>query len=1356
VAQVFISYATSDRRIANEVSSWLRAAGHEPFVDHDIRSGIAVGEAWRERLYRELREVDAVIGVVTSSSVASTWCSAELGIADALGCRLLPLRAEAGVVHPLLEGLQQADYEADPQEARDRILQTLRLLEYGDRTWKEGDNPFPGLEPFTAALSRVFFGRGTEVRDVGNRLRSMSGLGGLLAIVGPSGCGKSSLLRAAVVPLLEGDPTWLTVPPVVPGTDPFTELARVLAVVSQQLGLNWLASDVRGRLEADSDGLQRVANDLLAASAAAHRRLLVPIDQAEELFTRTTPAVMRQLAQSLRAAVGRSVQVVASLRSEFLDDLRDLPDLAHVPIEAYVLAPLDREMLRDVIEQPARVARLRLDPGLTASLVADTSSGEALPLLAFTLRQLAVGLSAGGTLTFARYRELGGVRGALTRHADAALAAAVQTSGLTEHDVLAGLTRLVTVDDNGRHARRSIKLAGLPGQLRLALQVLIDLRLLLSDTDNAGDVWLAVVHEALLTEWRPLHAAIMQVAVALRAARTVEQAAAEWYSAGQSEHYLWDEERLAATVKILGITNDRGGLDIVTPPIVDVDNEAVAFLEATAQRVEATKARERRRRNRTSTVLAVLLVLALIAGSLAIWQQQMALSAQHAAIASGMTAQADRVRNADPRSALQLGVAATYVDGSPQSWAGLQQALTATPRFRTLRTHAGGVLAIAYAADGRTVAAAGDDGSVTWWDVGDRDHPQQPRRQALAGQTGSLDLAEFSPDARILATSGGDGTVTLWDVTDRNEGRPLGEPLSDHTGEVYAVAFALDGRTMAVGGEGRTVVLWDLTDRNRPRRLGQPLTGHTKAVSAVVFAPDGHTLAAASDDDTVILWDLTHRDRPRQLGTPLTGQNAAATAFAPDGRTLATTAASGNDGTVTLWDLSDRDRPRRLGRPLTGHTEAVYALAFTPDGRTMVTASADQTVRLWDLRDRNQARQVGPPLAGHTGGVYVAALARDGQTLATAGSDGTVIIWEMADLDRQVGPPLTGHTGEVWGVAFAPDGRTLAAAGAKGAVTMWDMTERDRPHQLGQPLTDTTARLWGLTIAPDGRTLATANGNGTVSLWDLTDRDQPHPLGQPLTGLADAVYAVAFARDGRTLAAAGADGTVILWDLTDRNQPHPLGQPLTGHTDAALAVAFAPDGRTLATGSADGIVMVWDLTDRERPHQLVQPLTGQKNVIFGLAFAPDGRTLAAARDDGTIVLSDLTDRDRPHQLGQPLTGHTGAVTAVAFAPDGRTLATAGVDGTARLWSMSDRNLPIPVGQPLTGHTDSVNTVAFAPDGRTLVTGGGDQTVRLWDLSHLEEIPKSPVREACIRAGGALDEATWNVYAPGVGYHDTCA
>jgi TIR domain len=103
VARIFISYATPDRAIADEVSSWLRAAGHDPFLAHDLRNGIGAGEVWKQRLYDELREVDAVIGVVTSSFAASPWCSVELGIADARGCLLVPLRAEARVEHPVVQ-----------------------------------------------------------------------------------------------------------------------------------------------------------------------------------------------------------------------------------------------------------------------------------------------------------------------------------------------------------------------------------------------------------------------------------------------------------------------------------------------------------------------------------------------------------------------------------------------------------------------------------------------------------------------------------------------------------------------------------------------------------------------------------------------------------------------------------------------------------------------------------------------------------------------------------------------------------------------------------------------------------------------------------------------------------------------------------------------------------------------------------------------------------------------------------------------------------------------------------------------------------------------------------------------------
>jgi WD40 repeat protein len=874
VARIFVSYATPDRSVADEVASWLRTAGHEPFLAHDLRDGVSVGEDWKQRLYRELREVDAVIGVVTSAFVASNWCSAEVGIADALGCRLMPVRVEAGVVHPLMRDLQYVDYQADSGQARDRVLQAVRLLEDGAGTWREGENPFPGLEPFTAARSRVFFGRAVEAREVGNRLRAMGGTGGLLALVGPSGCGKSSLLNAAVVPLLDSDPAWLTVPRLVPGNDPLPELARVLAVTANRVGLGWSASEVRDVLEGGTDGLRRMADDLLAAGPATPQRLLVSIDQAEELFARTTPDARRRFAHLLGAAIAGPVQVVAVMRSEFLDDFRDLPALAAVPIEAYALAPLGWEMLREVIDGPAKVARLRLENGLAAALVADTDSGEALPLLAFTLRQLADGLPAGGTLTIARYHELGGVQGALARHADAALAQAVRVSSLTEREVLGGLTRLVTIDDTGRRARRRITLTSLTPPLRVALHVFVDRRLLLSDTDHDGQVWLTVTHEALFTRWQPLDTATADITIALRTARTVEQAAAEWNSAGRAEHYLWDDKRHTATRITLGMTGDSDR-NPATPPVVELDDQALAFLDVTAQRVHALHQRERRRRTRTITVLSTLLVLALIAAGLAVWQQQQASGAQRLAIARAMVAQAERIRDQDPRSALQLGIAAEQFDAGPQTHTSLLQTLESTSPIRTMSGHTGAVYRVA-----------------------------------------------FAPDGRTLATASVDRTVRLWDLSKRDQPHPLGAPLTGHTAAVYGVAFAPDGRTLATASVDRTVRLWDLSKRDQPHPLGAPLTGHTNTVRGVAFAPDGRTLATTSIDQTVRLWDLSNRDQPRPLGAPLTGHTAAvwSVAFAPDGRTLAT---GSDDRTARLWDLSNRDQPRPLGAPLTGHTGAV-------------------------------------------------------------------------------------------------------------------------------------------------------------------------------------------------------------------------------------------------------------------------------------------------------------------------------------------------------------------------------------------------------------------------------------------------
>ncbi|BBB02023.1 putative WD-40 repeat protein [Actinacidiphila reveromycinica] len=519
-----------------------------------------------------------------------------------------------------------------------------------------------------------------------------------------------------------------------------------------------------------------------------------------------------------------------------------------------------------------------------------------------------------------------------------------------------------------------------------------------------------------------------------------------------------------------------------------------------------------------------------------------------------------------------------------------------------------------------------------------------------------------------------------------------------------------------------------------------------QAVAEQLLAQAGQTRAI--DPSLAAELDLaSYRTRPSReaatglidsqnvpLSTPLTGHTQAvyAVAFSPDGHTLATGA---GDDTIRLWDLTDPGHPTALGQPLRGHTNWVYWLQFSPDGRTLASASRDRTARLWNVTDPTHPKPWGPPLTGHTGYVFSVSFSGDGRTLVTASYDHTLRLWDVSDPahPQPLGAPLTGHAGSVASAAFSPDGRTVASAGHDHTIRLWNVTAPGHPLWAA-PLTGHSAAVYAVAFSPDGRTLASVSDDRTVRLWDVADPAHPHSLGRPLTGHTNTLLAVAFSPDGRTLATGGADHTIRLWDVTDPAHATQLGQPLLGHTGFVNWLAFSPDGRTLASASDDHTVRLWSLPRTA--------MTGHTDTVNAIAYAPDGRTLASAAGDGTVRLWNLTDPAQPHPWGPPLDTRAGAATRVAFSPDGRTLAALSDDHAVRLWDVADPAAPRLLGKLAVGGTDSVDALAFAPRGALLATGDSGNRLRLWDVAD----PTRPAAVGPVLTGG-ISTVVWAGFSP---------
>ncbi|MCC5639230.1 CHAT domain-containing protein [Nostoc sp. CHAB 5844] len=427
-----------------------------------------------------------------------------------------------------------------------------------------------------------------------------------------------------------------------------------------------------------------------------------------------------------------------------------------------------------------------------------------------------------------------------------------------------------------------------------------------------------------------------------------------------------------------------------------------------------------------------------------------------------------------------------------------------------------------------------------------------------------------------------------------------------------------------------------------------------------------------------------------------------------------------------VYEVKERNR-------LTEHEAAITSIAFSPDGKTLASSSADKTIKLWNLQGK-----LLQTLKGHQAAVNNISFSSDGKFLASVDDDGTIQLWNVENLDEQNQNSLVPVTLSGIGskVIFSPNSKILVAINFD-AIEFWNLEAQDLVHQKSQffllnsnitsvsfspdskilaiagedkaiqirnlqghllkTITGHQNTITSVTFSPDGKTLASASFDHTVKLWDLTGK-LLYTFGHPATGdnNQDIVTNLAFSPDGTALAAASDNKTVKLWNLNTKE-----ALTLQGHQAGVTSVAFSPDGITLASAGEDNTIILWNLGGK-----LLNTLTGHEAAVNRIALSLDGITLASASDDNTVKLWNLKGK-----LLHTLTGHKYAVKSIVFSPDGKTLASASNDNTIILWNTDGQLL-----HTLTGHKYAVTNIAFSPDGSTLASASNDNTVKLWDLT----------------------------------------
>jgi WD40 repeat protein len=1293
MGEVFISHASADKEAAVFIATVLRQSGHNVFLDSDRRDGISPGNAWRQTLFRKVRACDSLVFLNSESSQASMWCHTELAVAGELNKRTYSLDLSPTISpHPLLSDLQGIRLQTTVEESSERLIDSLRRdgLAGWSAAWDDRRPPYPGLAAMDVEDAGVYFGRDGDVEKLIERVGGQVGqIGGdLVVVMGSSGAGKSSLVRAGLAARLSSlNSGWLVVEPFEPGVRPLDRLVnRLIAITPNQMP----ESDCRARLS--TNGLAAFADWVVDRTEPRAKRLLITVDQCEQLATLTPPTerneFLRLLGESLEP--GSPVTVVTTVRSDRFEEAQRLPILGPMIHEPFVVVRMDRAQLAVIIEGPAARADLRINASLVGRLIDDAMQGsigeavDALPLLAFTLREMydLVVTQGRRVITEADYENVGRIEGAISRRAQVAEHSLPPRSEVVLERLL---PRFVTLGEDRQPVGRPVLRKQLTQQEQEIVATLENQRLLTGANDT-----IRLAHEALITSWPTLAHVVADHRDDLLLQARLERQANDWKSdagtllskeaAGDASHWLSHRADPA-----------------VTSPVV-------------SEYISASGAALRRRRRAVIGSMSLIVALALLASGFAVYaghRNAELRSESHVAQSRELAAEAVAVLPNDARLGSLLSAESYALAPTAEAHNAIVDALE-QPLEMTLNDGSR-ISSIAFSPNGKLLATGDASGQLVLWNTANGSHAYPPTHTGSA-----LNTVAFSPDGSMFATGDAAGAVIVRRTRDRSEAFP---PLHDGS-SVSAVAFSPDGSLLATGDAAGNVFILSATSGV----MLAPKIIDGSAIDTLAFNPVGSLLAIGDTAGSISIRSST--TGLMIVPTITEGSAVNTAAFNPAGSLLAT----GNAlGYIDLLNVSDG---RMSSQPLSDGS-SVNGLLFRSGGDTIVTGDAAGGIVQWNL---DTQQRIGPTLGD---GSSVNSIAFTDSTIAAGSDSGDVVMWNIAprrETLNQASSPSPQD--KIDTVAFGREGDTLATGGYAGNVELWSLSDKVWRAQL----TGDGHQILSVALSANGKEVAAGDTQGNIMIWRTSDKT----MVRQFSADRSQVDSVTFNPDGNVLATGNGGATITLWDIrTGRKLRLPLHAP---DRKPVRTVAFSPNGKLIAAGDDGGEISLWNTSDGMLSGKPLFNL--DRKTIRTVAFSPDGNVLAAGDDGGEISLWSTTRRN---QIGQPLDDGS-AVYSIAFSSDGKTLTSGDAVGNIVPWDPTTGGR---IGEPLVDGTADYS-IALSPNGDTLAVGDDSNSPAVFPALPWTGTTATFTQRLCNEVRGNLSGAEWTRYVPSVTYRKICS